>query len=135
MSTILVDNLTGKTSAGDITVTSEGGAATQSLQQGLAKAWINFEASTPSTRDSFNHSAITDNGTGNFTLNFSSAFASADRSSTTCSGYRTTAIAYEMCTKNTPTTTAQEVWLYYSPNGAVNDTPGDNMMTSQGDLA
>ena len=39
MSTILVDNLTGKTSAGDITVTSEGGAATQSLQQGLAKAW------------------------------------------------------------------------------------------------
>jgi hypothetical protein len=29
MSTILVDNLTGKTSAGDITVTSEGGAATQ----------------------------------------------------------------------------------------------------------
>jgi hypothetical protein len=37
MSTILVDNLTGKTSAGDITVTSEGGAATMQLQQGLAK--------------------------------------------------------------------------------------------------
>jgi len=35
MSTILVDNLTGKTSAGSITVTSEGGAATQSLQQEL----------------------------------------------------------------------------------------------------
>jgi hypothetical protein len=42
MSTILVDNLTGKTSAGDITVTSEGGAATMQLQQGLAKAWVNF---------------------------------------------------------------------------------------------
>ena len=37
MSEIKVDTLTGKTSAGDITVTSEGGAATQSLQQGLAK--------------------------------------------------------------------------------------------------
>ena len=43
MSTILVDNLTGKTSAGDITVTSEGGAATQSLQQGLAKVWVMFQ--------------------------------------------------------------------------------------------
>jgi hypothetical protein len=31
MSTILVDNLTGKTTAGDITVTSEGGAATRKV--------------------------------------------------------------------------------------------------------
>ena len=37
MSEIKVDTLTGKTSAGDITVTSEGGAATMQLQQGLAK--------------------------------------------------------------------------------------------------
>jgi len=124
--TIVADTLTHSTA---------GSIATNYVVNGSAKAWINFEASTPSTRDSFNHSAITDNGTGNFTLNFSSAFASADRSSTTCSGYRTTAVAYEMCTKNTPTTTAQEVWLYYSLNGSVNDTPGDNMMTSQGDLA
>jgi len=119
----------------DSIAAKDGTSPVELTKQSAAKAWINFEASTPATRDSFNHSAITDNGTGNFTLNFSSAFASADRSSTTCSGYRTTAIAYEMCTKNTPTTTAQEVWLYYSLNGSVNDTPGDNMMTSQGDLA
>ncbi len=42
MSTVIADNLTGKTSAGDITVTSEGGAATMQLQQGLAKGLATF---------------------------------------------------------------------------------------------
>jgi hypothetical protein len=65
MSTILVDNLTGKTSAGSITVTSEGGAATMQLQQGLAKQWWNVD-NIPSTvlLDSFNVSSMTDISTG-----------------------------------------------------------------------
>jgi hypothetical protein len=80
MSTILVDNLTGKTSAGSITVTSEGGAATQSLQQGLAKAWANIDANaaTPSSRDSLNTSGIVDNGIGDYTCLFVSSFSAAD---------------------------------------------------------
>jgi hypothetical protein len=69
MSTILVDNLTGKTSAGSITVTSEGGAATQSLQQGLAKAWGNFNGTTNTVADSLNISSVTDNGTADYTYN------------------------------------------------------------------
>ena len=69
MSTILVDNLTGKTSAGSITVTSEGGAATQSLQQGLAKAWLQGN-SDASTDDDFNIASGTDNGTGDYTYSF-----------------------------------------------------------------
>ena len=79
MSEIKVDNLTGKTSAGDITVTSEGGAATQSLQQGLAKGWIDHnQVTTSSIRDSLNISSITDAGTGRtypiaFTNNMSSS--------------------------------------------------------------
>jgi hypothetical protein len=80
MSEILVDNLTGKTSAGDITVTSEGGAATQSLQQGLAKAWVNFNATTTSARDSFNVSSITDNGTGIETTGFTNSMSNANYS-------------------------------------------------------
>ena len=74
MSTILVDNLTGKTSAGDITVTSEGGAATQSLQQGLAKAWINHFEGT-SVNDSLNCTSLTDNGTGYHSHSFVNAHA------------------------------------------------------------
>jgi hypothetical protein len=76
MSTILVDNLTGKTSAGDITVTSEGGAATMQLQQGLAKHWGWFDTNTSNTvRNSFNNASITDNSTGNYTVAATNAFA------------------------------------------------------------
>ena len=88
MSTILVDNLTGKTSAGDITVTSEGGAATQSLQQGLAKAWVNFNGTgTIASRDSFNVTSLDDNGTGNYDVNFTNAMGNADFSSQVTAGY------------------------------------------------
>ena len=78
MSTILVDNLTGKTSAGSITVTSEGGAATQSLQQGLAKAWVNFTTiTTTSSNDSLNVSGLVDNGTGQTQVSFVNSMSAA----------------------------------------------------------
>jgi hypothetical protein len=77
MSEIKVDNLTGKTSAGNITVTSEGGAATQSLQQGLAKAWCFFDgtAGTIAFADSFNGSSLSDVSTGQYDMNFSSSMS------------------------------------------------------------
>ena len=81
MASILkVDAMQGVTAAGDITITSEGGAATQSLQQGLAKVWSNQTTGTPN--NSFNSSGITDNGTGDFTVNFSNAMSNANYSST-----------------------------------------------------
>jgi len=74
MSEILVDNLTGKTAAGSIVVYGEGGTATTNLQQGLAKAWINFNGtSTIAARDSLNFSSLTDNGTGDYTVTISNA--------------------------------------------------------------
>ena len=79
MSEIKVDTLTGKTSAGDITVTSEGGAATMQLQQGLGKAWINFQQKSSNVvRDSFNHSSFTDNGTGIMTFTITSLMANVN---------------------------------------------------------
>ena len=82
MASILkVDELQGIVSAGDITVTSEGGSATQSLQQGLAKAWVNFNGtSTVAIRESGNVSSITDNGTGYYTVNFTTAMPDANYS-------------------------------------------------------
>lgn len=80
MASILkVDELQGITAAGDITVTSEGGAATQSLQQGLAKAWINYDGKTTNTvRDSLNTSSVTDNGTGDYSVTYSSNLSNAN---------------------------------------------------------
>ena len=40
MSTILVNTLTGTSTAGSIVVTGEGNSTTTNLQQGLAKAWV-----------------------------------------------------------------------------------------------
>ena len=49
---------------------------------GSAKAWVNFDGTgTPSIRQAFNVSSITDNGTGDFTANFTTAFSDADYSS------------------------------------------------------
>ena len=81
MASILkVDELQGITSAGDITITSEGGAATQSLQQGLAKAWVSFDAdgSGIPVFDSFNISSTSDVDTGIYVVYFSNSFANTN---------------------------------------------------------
>ena len=45
----------------------------------LAKAWVNFNGTgTVAIRDSYNVSSITDNGTGNYTVNYSTAFSNAN---------------------------------------------------------
>ena len=54
MSEILVNKLTGTSTAGSILVTSEGGAATMQLQQGLEKTWAYFIATMTSIGDSLN---------------------------------------------------------------------------------
>jgi len=82
MASILkVDELQGITAAGDITVTSEGGAATQSLQQGLVKVWFLYDGSgTPAFLDSFNTSSLTDHATGDHSVNFTNAMSNANHS-------------------------------------------------------
>jgi hypothetical protein len=63
MSTIRVDNF--GPSAGGTTYSA----------RGIAKAWVNFNGTgTIAARDSENVSSLTDNGTGNYTVNFSNSF-------------------------------------------------------------
>ena len=45
----------------------------------LARAWVRFNGTgTVTINDSFNVSSITDNGTGNYNVNFTNAFANAN---------------------------------------------------------
>jgi len=68
MSEILVNKLTGTSTAGSILVTGEGNSTTTSLQQGLAKAWVSFKGtSTVTIHDSLNMSSVTDVDTGSYT--------------------------------------------------------------------
>ena len=89
MSNLLVQNIkhTNNTTAIEInssaqmTVKSDGGATTTSLQQGLAKVWSNLNGTgTIATRDSFNVASQTDVGTGNYTTNYTNAMDSVNQS-------------------------------------------------------
>ena len=78
-SELRVDNLKGSTTGGSINVLGEGTSATTNLQQGLCKAWVDYDLNgTASLDDSFNFSSITDNGTGDATLTFSNSFSNAN---------------------------------------------------------
>ena len=80
MSTILVNTLTGKTTAGDVTVTD--GSVTMKLQKGLLKAFSFITDSDASTivvaTNSLNMSSTTDIATGRYRFTVSNAFADTD---------------------------------------------------------
>ena len=98
MSTILVDTVTGKTtatsvtmptttkigataivsaSAGSATIIAEGGTTTTNIQQGLCKCWTQIDGTgTISARDSFNVTSITDDATGNYRVTIANDMAS-----------------------------------------------------------
>ena len=76
--TFLSNKFTG-TASGNITLPGEGGTTTTNLQQGLGKAWCDWnQVGTQSIRDSFNISGITDGGTGKTTLNINNDMANDD---------------------------------------------------------
>lgn len=51
------------------------------LDRRFCTAWVNFNGTgTVAIRDSYNVSSITDNGTGDYTVNFTVALANADYS-------------------------------------------------------
>lgn len=72
-----IDELTGKTTAGSIAVTGEGGSTTTNLQQGLTKGWTRF-AGSATVSDSLNTSSITDRATGKYQMNHSNNMGNAN---------------------------------------------------------
>jgi hypothetical protein len=79
MASILkVDALQGITAAGDITVTSEGGAATQSLQQGLVKHFVAYQSDGGTAvlnNQSLNNASLTDLQAGDTQFNFTNVMS------------------------------------------------------------
>jgi len=82
-SELIVDELTGRASAGSIAVTAEGGTVTTNLQQGLAKAWVNLNGTgTIAISDSYNVSSLIDIGVGQYEVVFTNAMSNANYSAT-----------------------------------------------------
>mgnify|MGYP003651375022 FL=1 len=89
MSTVVLDTITGKSTATTITIGStpvvsasansmtirgEGSAQT-SIQQGLCKQWANWDGAT-TVADSFNTTSATDNASGDSTMTIATAMVS-----------------------------------------------------------
>jgi hypothetical protein len=82
-SELIVDELTGRASAGSIAVTAEGGTVTTNLQQGLAKAWVNLDGTgTIVISDSYNVGSLIDIGVGQYEVVFTNAMSNANYSAT-----------------------------------------------------
>jgi len=140
---IVADALVGNTSANAITVRGEG-SATTSLQQGLGKAWINFNGSgTIATRDSFNISGNTDNGNGDYTPAYTNNFNNNDYAfNLTCCNFssgNSTFIHHFWLGTDALTTGQTEVnTLYVLDNNSGSGTKADSdliMLQFHGDLA
>ena len=85
MSTLNTVNITNGTDS----ITVEGAV------KGSAKAWVNFNGtSTVAIRASYNVSSITDNGTGDYTVNFTTAMADRNYSIAQCAGNVSTNACY-----------------------------------------
>ena len=95
MSTVILDTITGKSTATTITIGSTPvvsasansmtirgeGTAQTSIQQGLAKAWFDITGvSTAAINDSLNISSMTDNGTGDYSIFYNNDMASVNHS-------------------------------------------------------
>ena len=98
-------------------------------QSGLCKAWVNFNGTgTVAIRASYNVSSITDNGTADYTVNFTTAMVDANYcTNTTCDGSSQAASAQCPTIYSLGTTSAVRVNFYNPAAGAFQDRPVVNV--------
>jgi len=124
-SQLKVDTITGVSTAGSIAITGEGNSTTTNLQQGLAKAFIRFNAGT-SINDSFNVASLTDDGTGDYHYNFTNAMGNANYTHVGMGGN-------VGITDDTVTTALANIGAFNASGSATDDTRMNGHVT--GDLA
>ena len=134
MSTILVNTLTGTSTAGSIAVTGEGNSTTTNLQQGLAKSWANFNGTgTIALTDSFNVASLSDEGTGEYETNFTNSMNNGNFAIHVTSDANSSNDGFNRTAGGSNNTTAKGHARHYEA-GSITDT---SMMitTVHGDLA
>jgi hypothetical protein len=105
-------------SDGAITPAKLNGAQSGSAPIYGARAWVNFNGTgTVAIRASGNVSSITDNGTGTYTINFTTAMSDASYSTVVSAG-RSAADAYAGLSENGPSSGGVEIRTYAAGNFA-----------------
>ena len=132
MSELRADTITGSDGTSPVTLT----------KQSAAKAWFNLNAQTPALRDSFNIASFTDEGTGLYEGNFTSAMGNGDYSANGSSSVTGSTNSYSNIfttgdaddTYGLHSTAGIRVTNYSHNAGALSD-PQMMQLTVHGDLA
>ena len=112
-----------------ITVVSENGAVTTSLQQGILKCWVYGAADGSAAYDSFNLSSLGDTGAGHQTVNFTNNFGNNNYSVTNSQGTGNN----HTIKIDTRATSSQQIKIYDINSGAFEDSTQFSQFS--GDLA
>jgi len=97
--------------------------STANCIQGAAKAWVSFTGTgTVTIRASYNVSSITDNGTGDYTINFTNALPDANYSVVSTAGWPQRANSSINSWSN-QTTTQTKVWNSNQTSNIAEDPP------------
>ena len=137
MATLKTNTLTGTSTAGSIAVTGEGNSTTTNLQQGLIKAWCNYDGDNNSISDNFNVGSITDVNTGLHQFGFTNVMSNVNYS---CTGNAGSSGFHNCTTKSNAggTQGASSVVIRISQNNSSTAENDDDAQTSflvAGDLA
>ena len=128
-------NVTLNKTLGGTSITVQGeGSNTTNLQQGLAKAWANFDESNSTIRDNLNVTDLTDNGTGYFTVNLTNAMGSDDYVRIGNAGENADTGGNRVLGLRLPATNSFNINTRNSTNGNLSDTQ-DTCVAIFGDLA
>jgi len=83
----------------------------------VCQAWVNFNGSgTPSIRDSYNVSSITDNGTGDYAVNFTTAMANTNYAFFGTSSYSNAGRGIDLVAKESGRTTSAQPFFNIKDN-------------------
>ena len=128
MSTLVIDTIQGKTTAGSVNVRGEGSNNTN-LQQGLAKCFSSLahESGTPTAKDTFNVSSYTDQNTGAVTVSYTNNMSVAIHCVTALANYRSGSAQFKHISynNNTAFTTASHELI--SGEGSWSKKDAENM--------
>jgi hypothetical protein len=93
-----------------------------SAGQASVRAWVNFNGTgTPAIRAAYNLASITDNGAGDYTLNFTTALPNANYAVTGSADFIPGVTALSVVTVRTYTTSNITIDTSNSANGAKTD--------------
>jgi hypothetical protein len=112
MSTLKVNTLTDTAATKSVPI--------EDVTNGVARAWANFNGTgTVAIRASYNVSSITDNGTGDYTVNFTTAMPDANYSANMSTRYTTNGSNIMGAYANSVSTNLTgSIRIYFGPTGA-----------------